>query len=570
MRRAVVAVIMGGFTFGGIGPGLGHQPAIFGVSLTAGVRPAIKNANLTTVIRPVGKTVNKTARKTVRGTPEKTIEYEGVEFRVPAGWPVYWLDKDPNQCVRYDRNAVYVGTPGPNQNCPPGLIGRADTISIGDPAASARQNASRTPLDRPAPARVDQRAPVEGKPAADPPASSTSVAPGTIFQNPDLHEFAVAMPASSPWIDATYGTDPNLVAQTLATVRQIMPQSAALGRSKHSPPSSRATDPAWPKHVAPPAGFATTWIWPSEGASGPAPQVTPAPPSPVVSATSPTPTTVPTTAPATASATAPATAPATASATAPATTPATTPAMTASQTPSQTLPSGTLAAFDTCTAPSLQTMKAWRAKYSATAIYIGGQMAACDYGNLSASWVSQAKAMGWSLMPTFVGLQAPCNSFSGKINPKQAAAQGTAAANQAITDAGTFGLGTGSPVYFDMEAYDHTKAGCRTAVLTFLDAWDRQLRAKGYVSGVYSSADAAIIDLQTTTTIAGHSLAEPQAIWFALWDNANNLTGSPYMTASVWPALARSKQYAGNRTVKVGGISLSIDADWVNGPVVRG
>ena len=162
MRRAVVAVIMGGFTLGGIGPGLGHQPAIFGVSLTAGVPPAINNASLTAVIRPVKKTVrktvNKTARKTVRRTPEKTIEYEGVEFRVPAGWPVYWLDKDPNQCVRYDRNAVYVGTPGPNQNCPPGLIGRADTISIGDPSASARQNASRTPLDRPAPARVDQRA----------------------------------------------------------------------------------------------------------------------------------------------------------------------------------------------------------------------------------------------------------------------------------------------------------------------------------------------------------------------------------------------------------------------------
>jgi Domain of unknown function (DUF1906) len=215
-------------------------------------------------------------------------------------------------------------------------------------------------------------------------------------------------------------------------------------------------------------------------------------------------------------------------------------------------------------------MKAWRAKYSAAAIYIGGQMMACDYGNLSSGWVKQAEAMGWSLMPTFVGLQAPCNSFSGKVNPNQAAAQGTAAANQAISDAQIFGLGAGSPIYYDMEAYDHTNVGCRTAVLTFLDAWDRQLKAQGYVSGVYSSADAAIIDLQTTTTIAGHALAEPQAIWFALWDNANNLTGSPYMTPSVWPAADRSKQYAGNQTVTVGGISLSIDADWVNGPAVRG
>ncbi len=234
------------------------------------------------------------------------------------------------------------------------------------------------------------------------------------------------------------------------------------------------------------------------------------------------------------------------------------------------MPTGAQAGFDTCTAPSLATMKAWRAKYAAAAIYIGGQMMACDYGNLSTGWVQQAEAMGWSLMPTFVGLQAPCNSFSGEVNPNQAAAQGTAAANEAISDAQMFGLGAGSPIYYDMEAYDHTNAGCRTAVLTFLDAWDRQLMAQGYVSGVYSSADAAIIDLQTTTTIAGHALAEPQAIWFALWDNANNLIGAPYLTPSVWPAADLSKQYAGNLPVTVGGISLNIDADWVNGPVARG
>ena len=121
-----------------------------------------------------------------------------------------------------------------------------------------------------------------------------------------------------------------------------------------------------------------------------------------------------------------------------------------------------------------------------------------------------------------------------------------------------------------MEAYKNNNAGCRTAVLTFLDAWTRQLEASGYVSGVYSSADAAIIDLQSTTMISGHSLAEPQAIWFALWDNANTLTGTPYMTTAVWPVASRSKQYAGNHTVTVGGISLNIDADWVASRVAHG
>ena len=74
------------------------------------------------------------------------------------------------------------------------------------------------------------------------------------------------------------------------------------------------------------------------------------------------------------------------------------------------------------------------------------------------------------------------------------------------------------------------------------------------VPGVYSSAGSATTDLQPNSTVAGHSLAEPQAIWFALWDNGNSMTGSPYMTSAVWPVASRSKQYAGNRVVKVGGI----------------
>ena len=42
------------------------------------------------------------------------------------------------------------------------------------------------------------------------------------------------------------------------------------------------------------------------------------------------------------------------------------------------------------------------------------------------------------------------------------------------------------------------------------------------------------------------------------------------MTAGVWPVAERSKQYYGPRIVKVGGISLDIDSDLVDGPVVRG
>ena len=612
MRRAVVAVIiMAAFTFVVTGPVLGHQPVVIGASLTADVRPAIQHASLTAAVSvkekvtraavrtgkaTAVKTVKKTAKKTAAQTADKTITYDGVQFRVPASWPVYYLNQDPDQCVRYDKNAVYVGTPGPAQDCPAGLIGRADTISIGDSDAPQGQTGQTAQVT---PAQTEQRAILQGLPANDSGASevgedtgnagkstSTSVAPGTIFQNPNTHQIAVAMPASSPWINATYGTDPALVAQTLGTVRHVAEQSAMLGSAKGAKGHSRKpTNPAWPKHVAPPTGFATSWIWPSpttppKTVSVPAAADIPAPLAPKTTApktTAPKPPAPKPTAPKTpapkvtpTSQVTGTTAPGTVLADNPTPAPAVVAPQAAAPAIPKTLPASALPGFDTCTAPSLATMEARKAKYSATAIYIGGQMVACDTGNLSSSWVEQTEAMGWSLLPTFVGLQAPCNSFSGKINTKQAASQGTTAANQAIADAQSFGLGAGSPIYYDMEAYNNTNNSCKTAVLTFLDAWDRQLAAKGYVSGVYSSADAAMTDLQSTTTIAGHALAEPKAIWFALWDNANNLTGSPYMNSSVWAAAARSKQYAGNKTMKVGSYTLSIDADWVDSAVARG
>ena len=150
---------------------------------------------------------------------------------------------------------------------------------------------------------------------------------------------------------------------------------------------------------------------------------------------------------------------------------------------------------------------------------------ACDYGNLSASWVRSVHSTGWSLLPLYVGLQAPCNSFPGSINESDAASQGKSAADTAVGDARNFGMWQGTPIYFDMESYDNSRARCRTTVLAFLDAWTRELHARGYTSGVYSSAASGVTDLVSTTTISGHALAKPDALWFALWDNREQSDG---------------------------------------------
>ncbi len=63
------------------------------------------------------------------GSPAlKTVRYRSVGIRVPASWPVVDLDADPSACVRLDRSAVYLGTPGADPDCPAHAVGRAGTV----------------------------------------------------------------------------------------------------------------------------------------------------------------------------------------------------------------------------------------------------------------------------------------------------------------------------------------------------------------------------------------------------------------------------------------------------------
>jgi hypothetical protein len=61
---------------------------------------------------------------------EQVVRFHGVEFTVPASWPVYDLAADPTTCVRFDVHAVYLGRPGPDMRCPANLFGRADAVLV--------------------------------------------------------------------------------------------------------------------------------------------------------------------------------------------------------------------------------------------------------------------------------------------------------------------------------------------------------------------------------------------------------------------------------------------------------
>jgi Rv2525c-like, glycoside hydrolase-like domain len=67
------------------------------------------------------------------------VSYHGSRFSVPAGWPVYRLARQPETCVRFNRHALYLGTPGPAQNCPAHAAGRTGAVLISPAVRGAGQ-----------------------------------------------------------------------------------------------------------------------------------------------------------------------------------------------------------------------------------------------------------------------------------------------------------------------------------------------------------------------------------------------------------------------------------------------
>ena len=225
--------------------------------------------------------------------------------------------------------------------------------------------------------------------------------------------------------------------------------------------------------------------------------------------------------------------------------------------------------FDSCAAPSLRVMRAWYPEFSAAAVYLGGPESACAQPNLSASWVRAVTRMGWALLPVYVGPQASCTGFSVRIRVAHAAAQGRAAAVAAIRQAQQLGMGRGTPIYYDLEAYDGQNTRCRTSALAFLNAWTRALHGAGYASGLYAGASSGAEDVGRASSVYGRPLAKPDSLWFALWDRGRNLSGGPYLPGDWWPGSHRIKQYLGPHLRTVHRYTVDIDSDRVYGLVYR-
>lgn len=236
--------------------------------------------------------------------------------------------------------------------------------------------------------------------------------------------------------------------------------------------------------------------------------------------------------------------------------------------------------FDQCQAPSQAAMDTWLATspYLAVGVYISGNSRACrTQTNLNATWVSTQLAKGWKLLPITLGPQASCSTRFPRYGNDPvisatkaangtfatAAAQGKAEADKTLGVAAALGLVAGSTMYYDIEAFDTSKASCRNSALAFLSAWTTEIRAHHYLSGVYSSASSGLKMLDQVRASTPSAYALPDQVWIADWNQQAN-TSSSYVSGAGWMPHARIKQYQGGHNETYGGVTINIDRDFLD------
>ncbi|MEV4615514.1 glycoside hydrolase domain-containing protein [Kitasatospora sp. NPDC049258] len=226
-------------------------------------------------------------------------------------------------------------------------------------------------------------------------------------------------------------------------------------------------------------------------------------------------------------------------------------------------------AFDTCTAPPLATMKAWRgtSPYGAIAVYVGGRNRGCAQPQLTAAWVSAVSAAGWQLIPLYVGAQPPCQTGSSpeKITAATAVSLGAADGADAVTKASALGMKPGSTLYLDVEAYNTADTACADAVLAYTQSFDRAVRARSYRPGFYGFAGSSAAGIAKAAGQGAPDL--PDALWYAKYDGAADTGGSFPYPADLFAGHRRAHQYQVNQQETFGGTTLTVDRNAWDAPV---
>ncbi|MFG2195674.1 DUF1906 domain-containing protein [Streptomyces sp. NPDC048639] len=226
--------------------------------------------------------------------------------------------------------------------------------------------------------------------------------------------------------------------------------------------------------------------------------------------------------------------------------------------------------FDTCEAPSLGSMNAWRkSHYRAVGVYFGGRGRACKtQANLGRRWIREVDRTGWNVLPLYVGSQSPCvlnqNKKSVPIDGDPSIL-GTEEGRDAVESAAELGMLERSALYLDVEAYDQRDTECAEDTLSFIRAWSREVRRQGYFAGFYSSATSGVEHIESARRSGVRDL--PDIMWFARWNVSPSLYDEPVLDRTAWAPHRRIHQYQGNVVETHGGVTMTIDPNLVDAPV---
>jgi hypothetical protein len=159
LRRIVGVVVAGAALLAAFGCGASGNDAsvrsgtVHAAAASDDTSTSSTTTSTSTTAGPTSTTVPVTTSPEVTTPPTatatdgwRTVTYQGVQFDVPADWPVYDLAAAPSTCVRFDVHAVYLGEPSADMKCPAGVLGRAEAVLV-EPTAGERHRGSQGSAD---------------------------------------------------------------------------------------------------------------------------------------------------------------------------------------------------------------------------------------------------------------------------------------------------------------------------------------------------------------------------------------------------------------------------------------
>ena len=226
--------------------------------------------------------------------------------------------------------------------------------------------------------------------------------------------------------------------------------------------------------------------------------------------------------------------------------------------------------FDACTAPidECARRRGSPSPYRALGIYLGGVNRACKDGNLSASWVA-SDGRRWA------GTCCRCTSGSRRRASARPGSRASRPCGDGLerrdvprptTPAGlasTFGLPTGSPIYFDMEGYAATTRTCTKAVQSFVTGWVTELTREATFAGRLRQRR-----LHDPRRRRRSAALDARRDLDRELERRRRRVRRPVRQDSLWTNHQRVHQYKGGHNETWGGVTINIDSNFVDGAVV--